>query len=238
MYPAMWFIFTSLTLLFGRQDAVAVNPKIAAVEFENDRIRVLRVRFGPQDRLDMHSHPALVIVALTPNSRRVFLPDGTQQDLNAKSGDVSWREPLTHAVQNLGGAFENIEIEFKKASAPAVPVSPSNMQTDKAASATNIPVEQEPHHRVLFENQYVRVLDVQIPPGESLLFHTHFHDNVSVRINGGLIQTQMQGGEWQPASQVKSGAVVFAEATKKPYTHRVKNVGTSTYQVIDVELLP
>jgi quercetin dioxygenase-like cupin family protein len=233
-----WLLFTFLTLLFGRQDAVAVNPKIATVEYENDRIRVLRVRYGPGDRLEMHSHPGLVAVALTPNSRRVFLPDGTQRDLKAESGDVAWREPVTHAVQNLGDAFENIEIEFKKASAPAVLVSPSHTPTDQASSGTNIPVEQEPHHHVLFENQYVQVLDVQIRPGEMLLFHTHSHDNVSVRITGALIQSQKPGSEWQAASQVKAGAVVFKAGAATPYTHRTKNLGTSTYHVVDVELLP
>jgi quercetin dioxygenase-like cupin family protein len=48
-------------LFFARQDAVSVNPKIVSVEYENDRINVLRVRFAPQDRLEMHAHPALVL---------------------------------------------------------------------------------------------------------------------------------------------------------------------------------
>jgi quercetin dioxygenase-like cupin family protein len=199
---------------------------------------VLRVHLNPQDRLEMHSHPSLILVALTPNSRRVFSPDSTQQDLSGKAGDVAWREPLSHAVQNLGDSFENIEIEFKKASGPAVPGSPWSAQRAPAASSADVPVEQEPHHKVLFENQYARVLDVQIPPGESLAFHTHAHDNLSVRISGGLIQNQIQGSEWQPTSEVKPGAVVFAEASNKPYTHRVKNLGTGIYHVVDVELLP
>jgi quercetin dioxygenase-like cupin family protein len=140
-------------------------------------------------------------------------------------------------VQNLGDAFESIEIEFKKASAAAVPVSPSNMPIKSVSSGATIQVEQEPHHHVLFENQYVRVLDVQIPPGESLLFHTHSYDNLSVRISGGLIQNQMQGSDWPAATEVKPGAVVFAEASKKPYIHRVRNLGASPYHVVDVELL-
>jgi hypothetical protein len=69
-------------------------------------------------------------------------------------------------------------------------------------------VEQEPHHRVLFENQYVRVLDVQIPPGDSLLYHIHSYDSLSVRISGGLVPNQMQGSEWAAAT-VKPGTVVF-----------------------------
>jgi hypothetical protein len=123
-------------------------------------------------------------VALIPNSRRVFLPDGTQKDFQANSGDVSSREPGKHAVQNLGDAFESTEIEFKKISAVALPVSASNVPVHAASPGSTIPVDQEPHRRVLLENQYARVLDVQIPPGESSLFHTHSYDNPSVRIRG------------------------------------------------------
>jgi hypothetical protein len=226
-----------LFLFFPGQDAVRVNPKIASVEYENDHIRVLRVKFGTHDRLEMHSHPALVVVALTPNSRRIFLPDGTQKDARANSADVTWREPGTHAVENLGDAFESIEIELKKTSGPAVPDFQSEPAVNQSGGQATIPVEQEPHHHVLFRNQYVCVLDVQIAPGDSLLFHKHSFDNLSVRISGGLIQNQMQGSEWPAASEVKPGAVVFAEASKNPYIHRVKNLGTSVYHVIDVEFL-
>ncbi|MEQ1474448.1 MAG: hypothetical protein ABLQ96_11525, partial [Candidatus Acidiferrum sp.] len=181
-----------LSLLLGRQDAAIVNPKIASVVYENDNVRVLRVKFGAHERLEMHSHPSLVVVALTPNSRRIFLPDGTQRDAQANAGEVAWREPGTHAVENLGDAFENIEIELKKTAAQGVPVSASEPAVKEPAAGETIAVEQEPHHRVLYRNQYVCVLDVQIPPGETLLFHKHSYDNVSIRVSGGLMQNQLQ----------------------------------------------
>jgi quercetin dioxygenase-like cupin family protein len=230
-------LFLFFFLLFGGQDAASVNPKIVSVVYENDSIRVLRVKFAPHDRLEMHSHPSLIVVALTPNSRRIFQSDGSRKDAQAPAGDVAWREPGTHAVENLGDAFENIEIEFKKITAPAVPVASLAVEVKEAAAGDTIPVEQEPHHHVLFRNQYVCVLDVQIPPGESLLFHKHSYDNLSIRVSGGLIQNQMEGSDWPAASEVMPGAVVFAEASSKPYTHRVKNVGSSAYHVIDIELL-
>jgi quercetin dioxygenase-like cupin family protein len=237
MHPGTLLFLVFLSLFFGGQDAVRVNPKIVSVEYENESIRVLRVKFAAHDRLEMHSHPSLVVVALTPNSRRIFQPDGTKKDAQASAGDVTWREPGIHAVENLGDAFENIEIEFKRISAPAVPVASSGVDANKPVAGETIPVEQEPHHHVLFRNQYVCVLDVQIPPGESLLFHKHSYDNLSIRVSGGLIQNQMEGSDWPAPSEVTPGAVVFAEASKKPYTHRVKNVGNSVYHVVDVELL-
>ena len=44
----------------------------------------------------------------------------------------------------------------------------------QSQSATHsVPVYEEPHHRLVFQNQYARVMDVLIPPGEATLFHTH-----------------------------------------------------------------
>ena len=237
MHLAISLFLAVTCLFFGGQDAVRVNPKIVSVEYENDSIRVLRVKFAAHDRLEMHSHPSLIVVALTPNSRRIFQPDGTKKDAQATVGEVAWREPGAHAVENLGDAFENIEIEFKKTPPPAQPVASSGVDAKEPVAGETIPVEKEPHHHVLFRNQYVCVLDVQIPPGESLLFHKHSYDNLSIRLSGGLIQNQMEGSDWPRPTEVTPGAVVFAEASKKPYTHRVKNLGTSVYHVVDVELL-
>jgi quercetin dioxygenase-like cupin family protein len=238
MYMATRLILPIVVLLFGWQDALTVNPKIVSVAFENDRIRVLRVHFNAHDRLDMHSHPALLVVALKPNSRRVFFPDGKQQDMSSKSGDVVWREPVTHAVENLGDSFENIEIEFKNAPAPAVSVPVSDERKDALPSGDEILPEQEPHHKLLYENQYTRVVEVQLPPGETQGFHKHSHDNLSVRLSGGLVQYQLKGEDWGPAKEVVPGAVVLSKGSTKPYIHRIKNTGTVTYHVIDVELLP
>jgi quercetin dioxygenase-like cupin family protein len=190
------------------QDPVAVSPKMISVAFENDRVRVLRVKLGPHDRIETHSHPGLVVVPLTAGSRRIYSPDGSHQDTIATPGDVHWRDPSTHAVENLiDTPSENIEIEFKNASAPAVPVSQPEMAAVPSDSAEPVPVNREPHHRVVFENQYVRVVDVNIPPGQTTLFHTHQRDNISVRISGGLTQTQTEGNDWNPPKQNERGSV-------------------------------
>jgi len=41
-----------------------------------------------------------------------------------------------------------------------------------------VPIEKEPRHRLKFENQFVRVFDVLIPPGDDSLFHIHIYDGV------------------------------------------------------------
>jgi hypothetical protein len=51
-------LFTTLTFPLGGQDAANVNSKIVRVEFENQKVRILRARYAPHERLEMHSHPA------------------------------------------------------------------------------------------------------------------------------------------------------------------------------------
>jgi quercetin dioxygenase-like cupin family protein len=98
-----------------------------------------------------------------------------------------------------------------------------------------VPVNQEPHHRPVFSNDELAVLDVRFPPGYTTLFHTHANDNVSVRIETGplRIDTLTDTGEPQTAPV---GRVVFNAATP-PYTHRITNLGDTTVRIVDIEVL-
>ena len=42
----------------GTQDPVRVDPEHYRVELENEKVRVLRVRYGPHEKSVMHGHPA------------------------------------------------------------------------------------------------------------------------------------------------------------------------------------
>ena len=95
----------------------------------------------------------------------------------------------------------------------------------------------EPRHRWLFENQYVRVYDVRIPPGATTGFHRHAYDAVAVRVSGGLIATQLAGSEWEAPKKLDPGSVAFDADSKKPHVHRVRNEGLAEYHVILVQLL-
>ena len=47
------------------QDAVKVDPKHYTVLSENDRVRILKVHYGPHEKSVMHSHPDTVAVFLS-----------------------------------------------------------------------------------------------------------------------------------------------------------------------------
>ena len=97
---------------------------------------------------------------------------------------------------------------------------------------TIVPVEQEPVHKVVFENDLVRVIDAALPVGHATLHHTHARDNVPVAVAGGRVATVRIGGE-PVESAVTVGQVSFAAGG---YTHVVRNVGTTPLHFIDVEL--
>jgi quercetin dioxygenase-like cupin family protein len=218
------------------QDAASVNPKIVKVEFENDKVRILRARYQPHQRLEMHSHPAKAEVQITDGTLRIFDPDGRWSDDTGRAGEFYWLEPTRHAVENVGNApVELIEIEIKKANGPSRPISRASHLG--RSNQEPVPVDEESHHRWTFENQYVRVLDVLLSPGECTLFHTHSHDNIAVRLTNARVQQQAFSKDWQSAVSVAPGDVSYTEGTQRPYTHRVKNVGTTSFHVIDIELL-
>ena len=69
-------------------DPVKVDSKHYTVEFENNRVRVLRVRYGPREVSVMHGHPAAVGVFLTEVHARFTFPDGKTEEQTVRAGDV------------------------------------------------------------------------------------------------------------------------------------------------------
>ena len=58
------------------QDAVQVDPKHYKVELENDRVRVVRIRYGPREKSVMHQHPPGLGVFITSANFKFTYPDG------------------------------------------------------------------------------------------------------------------------------------------------------------------
>src|SRR5579863_8106409 len=58
-----------------------------------------------------------------------------------------------------------------------------------ARSQPPVPVEQEPHHHVVLKNNFVEVIHVVLPAGESTLLHTHSRDRVAVDLTSTMLST-------------------------------------------------
>ena len=83
-------------------DAIQVAPHVYKVLFENERVRLLEVRLKAGESSAMHSHPAYVIYGIAGGKVRFNSPSGESADIEVNAGDVMWREPEEHAVDNVG----------------------------------------------------------------------------------------------------------------------------------------
>jgi len=83
-------------------DAVSVAPHLYKVLLENDHVRVLETRYGPGVKSDVHSHPDLVVVAITASKARLSLTGGQTLDLEFKVGESFFIEAQEHTVENTG----------------------------------------------------------------------------------------------------------------------------------------
>jgi len=102
------------------QDPAVVNAKTIRVKFENDRVRVLEAILPPGVKEQVHSHPAYVIYVLEGGRYRNYAADGKVTEGEFKTGEVIFREPITHAAENIGDEqMHFILVELKgQASSP------------------------------------------------------------------------------------------------------------------------
>src|SRR5437868_14907228 len=108
-------IFNISAISASAQDPAVVNAKTIKVKFENDRVRVLEATLPPGVKEQVHSHPAYVIYVLEGGRYRNYASDGKVTEGELKTGDVLFREPLTHAAENIGDKpLHLILVELKK----------------------------------------------------------------------------------------------------------------------------
>lgn len=100
-----------------------------------------------------------------------------------------------------------------------------------------VPVEQEPHHRVVLKNDSVIVMHVTIPAGESTLYHTHSHDRAAVHLTANKLTFQLPGQAEGDPQESQVGEISASTRRDDPYTHRVHNIGPGAFEVIDIEFL-
>ena len=98
------------------QDPAVVNSNTIRVRFENDRVRVLEAILPPGAKEQVHSHPAYVIYVLAGGRYRNYAADGKITEGTFQTGDVIYRDPLTHAAENIGDKpMHLILVELKTA---------------------------------------------------------------------------------------------------------------------------
>jgi quercetin dioxygenase-like cupin family protein len=85
-------------------------------------------------------------------------------------------------------------------------------------------------HKVLVDNNSVRVLDVRLQPGQKIAMHSHPANVVYYQTDAKLKITFADGKTAD--RDVKAGQALWND----PVTHAVENVGSSEVHLVQVEL--
>jgi quercetin dioxygenase-like cupin family protein len=96
------------------EDAVKVDPKHYKVEFENEKVRILRIKYGPGEKSVMHSHPNAVAVFLADQEAKFTYPDGKTEEIEMKFGQAMWFPAVEHLPESINNKpIELIFVEIK-----------------------------------------------------------------------------------------------------------------------------
>lgn len=190
------------------------------VRFENKYVRVIEAIFPPGDTTLYHTHSRdNVPIAIEPATLRTTLL-GSSQSANAtvERGRTTWAvATYTHQIENLGeGRVHYIDVEL--ISSPGIKSEPT--------------LNGLPGHTLIFENEKVRAYRVILQPGQSTGSHKHTLSFLNVSVTEGelVVETADKKSSKQKFSP---GAFAWSDG---PLTHSLRNGGTSTYEMVDLEL--
>lgn len=111
---SMIFLVCATTIV-RPQDLAKVSPKQATVVLENDRVRVLRLIYKPGEKVPLHSHPAVVVIYMTPCKSSFKSTDNESGEHDLAAGTVRWSPGTTHINENTGKTVCEVTlVELKK----------------------------------------------------------------------------------------------------------------------------
>ena len=97
------------------QDPVKQSPQYYKVLLENDQVRVVEYRLKPGEKEPMHTHTPGVLYIFGDAKMRTTYPDGRTEESAGGAGEAHWRNPVTHALENIGTTEAHaLAIDIKK----------------------------------------------------------------------------------------------------------------------------
>ena len=221
LFFSFLFVISISTLL--AQDAVTTNPDLFRVLLDNERIRVLDQRLKPGRAERMHSHPPYVKYTLSSYRGTVTYPNGNTTSMRRiNPSQVMWFDAETHAQKNSGKTdMHTLFFELKGAQI---------LQADKQQVTDDPLVVAGKTHKLLMENDRVRVIEFRLKPKESTEAH-HHRDGVFYVLDGGTITETLSDG--------KTNEVTLTDRDVKwmdAKSHKVKNTGKTEVKMLIVEL--
>jgi hypothetical protein len=85
------------------------------IEFENEKVRVLRVRFQQREKHPLRDRCDRILIWLTDAHENRTEPSlGEQEEIHRRAGEIAWRPASHHQIENLENkSVELIIVELK-----------------------------------------------------------------------------------------------------------------------------
>src|SRR6185295_5301775 len=99
-----------------------------------------------------------------------------------------------------------------------------------------VPVREEPRHKPVLQNKYIRLLDVWLPPGDTTMYHIHATPSLFAVLSNTLTATQIKGADWT-SDRSAAGKIWYRSFINDTLVHRVANIDTVPFHVNDIEIL-
>ncbi len=204
----------------GNMDPTVLDPDRYTTEFENDAVRIVRIKYGAGEESVMHHHPNSVAVFLTDIVGQMTTPDGSTMEISAAAGDAVFNPAGAHLPRNTSdSAWEVIEVELKpRDSAQGAPGGPHATVVDPD------------HYTAEFENEAVCILRIAYGAGEESVMH-HHPDSVAVFLTDHLVEMTMPDGSTEEIS-ANAGDAIFIPGGQ----HLPKNISESRWELVLIEL--
>ena len=89
------------------EDAVKIAPHVYKSVLENDRVRVLEIHTKAGETSALHSHPGMVLYAVTNCDWDLTGPDGDAMETHIPQGQTIFLDATTHRAEDIGtdGSF-------------------------------------------------------------------------------------------------------------------------------------
>ena len=95
-------------------DPIVADPKHYRVLFENEKVRILKISYGPFEQGNMHGHPDCVLVTLTEMNATFSYPDGKTEEVDVLGKVAAFMPNTNHAgLVRTATRFEGILVEIK-----------------------------------------------------------------------------------------------------------------------------
>ena len=205
-----WLCGLTLTLL----SVPGVMAGVQTEKIRNDKVLVVEQTLAPGEVVSLPGDHPGVVVYLDAGSVEIAPPQEKPRTETITRGEAVFQPPQAGTVKNAGpAALRVVWTEY----------------LGKGGSETWSSAGLAPNYKVIFENRYGRVYDIQMAAGKSEPLHSH-HDRVVICLSGAELMHEMPDGRKETAT-LKTGEVAWRLAT----THIGHNLGKTDLWAIAIE---